>query len=131
MPRAVNASPNSATAASLESSTNSSRTGVLLLLQIRQKAGFRVVVMTAALVDFLARPRVVDRMPFGDDVEVGWNIEQAMQQQGTRLAGQFFQCEHADMEIIQAQMAAMRFQLRVAHLPVEIAWPAQFTVCNF
>ena len=86
--------------------------------------------VASAFVDFLASPRIVDRMPFRDDMEVGRDIQQAVQQQGPRLARQFFQREHTDVEIIQAQMAAMRFKFRIAHLPVQMLHPVQPALLN-
>ncbi len=64
-------------------------------------------------------------MPLGDDMEVGWNVEQALQQQGPGLRGQLLQRQDADLVVVHAQIAAMRLQLRIAHLPVEVACVAQ------
>ena len=36
--------------------------------------------MTAALMDILACPRVVHRMPFGQHMEVDWDTQQSVQQ---------------------------------------------------
>ena len=69
-------------------------------------------------------------MPLGNDVEVGRNIEQALQQQGPRFAGKFFQRKDADVVIVHTQMAAMRLQLRTTHLPVKMAHTEQWRFCN-
>ena len=53
--------------------------GVLPVLKIRDEAGFGVMVMTAALGDFFPGFRVIDRMPFGDDMEIRRDVEQALQ----------------------------------------------------
>ena len=94
--------------------------GVLPVLKIRDEAGLRVMVMAAATGDFLPRLRVIDWMPFGDDMEVRRDVEQAIEEQGPRLAGQFFQREDADIVVVHAQITAMRLQLRIAYLPVEM-----------
>ncbi len=64
--------------------------GVLPVLQIGDEAGLGVVMMTAALRDFLAGLRVIYRMPFGDDVEVGRDIEQALKSNGRVSLGSSF-----------------------------------------
>src|SRR5258708_39415927 len=88
------------------------------------------MVMTAARRDFLAGFRVIDRMPLGDDVEVCWNVEQAIEDQGPSLAGKLLQGEDADVIVVHAQVAAMGFQLRVADLPVEMTRAAQRRALN-
>jgi len=46
--------------------------------------------MPAAIVDLFARLAVVDRMPFGDDMEVGRDVEQAMRINGRVSPGNSF-----------------------------------------
>ncbi len=58
------------------------RIGVLLVLKVRDKAGLRVVVMATAGGNLFAGFRVVHRMPFGHDMEIGRDVEQPLQQQG-------------------------------------------------
>ena len=105
--------------------------GVLPVLKVRDEAGLRVVVMSAARGDLLARLCVVDWMPFGDDMEVGGDIEQAIEDQWPRLAGKLFQRENANVIVIHPQVAAMRLQLRAAYLPVEMTRAAQRRVVDF
>src|SRR5882757_2827030 len=81
--------------------------------------------MAAARCDLLPRPVVVDRMPLGYDMEVGWNIEQAPQQQGSRLAGHLFERKDANVVVIHAEMTTVRLELRIAHLPIEMTRIAQ------
>src|SRR5260370_4456804 len=69
-------------------------------------------------------------MRLGNDMEVGRNIEQAMQQQGLRLPWQFFQRKDANVVVVHAQMAAMRLQLRIAHLPVKVTTAAKWRFGN-
>ena len=86
--------------------------------------------MAATAGDLFPRFRVIDGMPFGDDMEVGRDVEQALQEQWPRLAGKLLQREDADIVVVQAQVAAMRFQLRVADLPVEMTRIAQRRVVD-
>ena len=51
------------------------RPAVLPVLKIRDKTGLGVMVMPAARSDLFSRLRVIDRMPLGDDMEVGRNVE--------------------------------------------------------
>jgi hypothetical protein len=64
-------------------------------------------------------------MPLGNDMEVGRNIEQALQQQGPRLARELFQCQDTNVVIVYTQMAAMCLQLRTTHLSVKMAHTEQ------
>ena len=64
--------------------------------------------MPAARRNLPADFRVIDRMPFRDDMEVRWNIEQTLQQQGPRLRGKLLQREDAEVIIVHPQIAAMR-----------------------
>ncbi len=67
--------------------------------------------MTAARGDFFAGLRIVYGMPFGDDMEVRRNVEQAIQDQGPCLCRKLFQSEDAQIIVVHAKVAAMRFQL--------------------
>src|SRR5580700_6442875 len=86
--------------------------------------------MTAAAGDLLPRLRSIDRMPFRDDVEVGPDVEKAIQEQGPRFAGKLLEREHANAIVIDAQESAMCLKLRAAHLPVESARAQQSNVLN-
>ena len=75
--------------------------------------------MAAPLVDFFAGLVRRQRRPLRDDVEVGGDLQQRVQHQGPRLCDGLFHRQHADEVIADAQVVALRFDIRVHHLIVE------------
>ena len=56
-------------------------TGVLPVLEVRDEARFRIMMMASAAGDLFPCLCVFDWIPLGDDMKVGWNIEQAIEDQ--------------------------------------------------
>ena len=75
--------------------------------------------MAAALVHFFAGLVRGERRPLGDDVEVGRNLQQRVEHQGTRLCDGLFHRQHTDDVIADPQMIAFGFDVGVDHLIVE------------
>ena len=90
-----------------------------VVAHLRDKAGLRHIEVAAALVDFLAGLVRRERRPLRDDVEVGRNLQQRVEDQGPRLGDGLFHRQHADDVIAYAQMIALRFDVGVDHLIVE------------
>jgi hypothetical protein len=107
------------------------RAGVLLILKVGDETGLGVVVVPSARRNLFAGLGVVYRMPLGDDVEVCRDVEQAIEDQWPGLAGKLLKREDPEIVVVHAQIATMGFQLRAAHLPVEMTRPAQRRITDF
>ena len=57
--------------------------------------------------------------PFGDDVIVGFNFEQALEDEREALGGRFLERQNLDVVIVQPQMPAVAFEMRLAEVVVE------------
>ena len=75
--------------------------------------------MAAALVHFFAGLVRGERRPLRDDVEVGRDLQQCVEYQGTRFCDGLFHRQHADGVIAYPQMIAFGFDVGVDHLIVE------------
>ena len=68
-------------------------------------------------------------LPFGDDVVVGFDFEQALEDQREALRGWLFQRQNLDVIIVEAQMPPVAFKVRFAEVVVEEGVVLEF--CEF
>src|SRR6266849_8176953 len=87
--------------------------------------------MPAARRDSLPRPPVVDGPPFGNDVEIGADLKQFLEQERASFTGQLLQRENLDVVVVEAQVPTMCFKLGVAELEVEIPAAREVRAKNF
>ena len=80
---------------------------------------FGHIEVAASLVNLLARLVRRERRPLRNDVEIGWNLQQRVEHQGTRLCDGFFHRQHTDDVIAYSQMIAFCFDVGVDYLIVE------------
>ena len=90
-----------------------------VVAHLGDKPGLRHIEVAAALVYFFARLVRRERRPFGDDVEVGRNLQQGVQHQRPCLSDGLFHRQHPDDVIANAQVVAFRFDVGVDDLIVE------------
>ena len=69
--------------------------------------------MAAALVHFFAGLLRGQRRPFGDDIEVGRDLQQRVEYEGTGLGDGLFHGQHADEMIANTQMIALGFDIEL------------------
>ena len=69
--------------------------------------------------DDLASLAVVDRFPFAHDGERCTNFQKIAENERPCFCGSFFQREHLDELISDSQIAAMSFDLAIAHLDIQ------------
>jgi hypothetical protein len=68
----------------------------------------------------LACSPIVDGSPFRDDVEARPDLEQFLQEERARLTRWFLEREHFHVIVVEPQVTAVSFDLRVAKLEIEV-----------
>src|SRR5579884_2319748 len=58
-------------------------------------------------------------LPFRHDVIIGFNFQEPLENQREGLGGRFFERQDFHEMIIEPQMPAMAFEVRLAQMPVE------------
>src|SRR5580704_7790504 len=90
-----------------------------VVAHLRDKSSFGHIEVAASLVNFLARLVRREWRPLRNDIEVGWNLQQRVENQGTRLCDGFFHRQHTDDVIAYSEMIALRFDVGINYLIVE------------
>jgi hypothetical protein len=87
---------------------------------LRHETGLAHIEVAAALVHFLPGLRHRKRSPLRDDVEVAFDLEEPVKYQRPRLGDGLFHRENADEMIADAEVVALRLDVGIDHLIVEV-----------
>ncbi len=94
------------------------RRGVVQI-DLAEEGTFRVVEVPALRLNRTAGLARLFFLPFGDDVVVGADVEEAFEQQGERMSGRLLQREDLDVVFVQTEIAAMAFKMGFAEVVIE------------
>src|SRR5579871_457360 len=88
-------------------------------IQVAHERALGVVEVTAFRLDCLASLTGIFLLPLRDDVEVCLHFEKALENEREGLGRWLFEGENLDVVIVEAEMAAMAFEVRFAEVVVE------------
>jgi len=90
-----------------------------IVAHLGDKPCFGHIEVAAALVQFFAGFVRGERRLLGDHIEVGRNLQQRVEDEGTRFGDGLFHRQHTDDVIADPQMIAFGFDVGVDHLIIE------------